>query len=45
MLSAESLDLLFIRAHTHSAGLNKPVDEVLLVKLWDAATRSKPHAV
>lgn len=36
MLTVESLDVLFAQARTHSAWLDKPVDEALLVKIWDA---------
>ncbi len=37
MLSEEFFDLLFTEARTHSAWLDKPVDEALLVKVWDVA--------
>ena len=36
-LNDESLDLIFRKARTHSAWLNKPVDDALLAQVYDLA--------
>ena len=37
MMSNEDLDLIFRKARTHSAWLDKPVDDALLVQVYDLA--------
>jgi 3-hydroxypropanoate dehydrogenase len=37
VMSSEDLDLIFRKARTHSAWLNKPVDDGLLVQVYDLA--------
>src|SRR5260221_5490559 len=36
-LNDESLDLIFRKAHTHTAWLDKPVDDALLAQVYDLA--------